>query len=502
MGGQQRSRYGVGGGGVSGVLGHCHTPARHGGDRDRAGRSPQYASIEEWRSQVAGQDAADVQDALAAAAVVEAPVYRLGECLYPWQKNFVSLVLKHRRRHGKARLLLADEVGLGKTASLGTCALLTALLGDGPVLLLVPATLTIQWQTELWDRLGIPSAVWTQTKCWVDHKGHAIPGNGDPVNVTRCPYMVGIVSTGLIVQPTREREALLNRPGHYGCVVLDEAHKARREDLNDQSPRAAGNNLLEFMREIAGRAENVILGTATPIQVAPIELWDLLDVLGRGADHVLGDRNSRWRLAPAEVLDYVLGRKEASNDPLKRFELVANPLPPPGERPSTLFGAIRSDLNLPDDAVSATGRFRDTSAATRDALETDFPETLRWSNPFVLHTVLRKRSMIENKIDPRTGDLHIRRVTVAAHPPASLTDDDFSQGALRMPLVFREAYDEAARFCGLISQRVRGGGFLKTILLRRIGSTVTAGLSTARKMLDRPGDEDEEGDAPATEASA
>jgi len=465
----------------------------------RVAARSEYASVEEWRGRALAGPAPLGPDAAAAAAIVEAPVYRAGECLYPWQKNFVSMVLRHRQRHGKARLLLADEVGLGKTMSLGAAALLTALLGDGPVLLLVPATLTLQWQTELWDRLGIPSAVWTRDKCWVDHKGHAVPGNGDPANVARCPYLIGIVSTGLVVQPTREREALLNRPGHYGCVILDEAHKARREDLKDRSPRGPGNNLLEFMREVAPRAENVLLGTATPIQVDPIELWDLMDVLGRGADHVLGDRHSRWRLAPAEALDHVLGREEVPDDPLARFELVANPLPPPGERPAALFEAIRSDLGLPDNAVSAKGRFKDTSPATRDALDTDFAEAMRWSNPFVLHTVLRKRSMIENRIDPQTGDLYIRRVSVAAHPPASLTDADFSQGALRMPLVFREAYDEAARFCDLVGQRVKGGGFLKTILLRRIGSTVEAGLATARKMLGEGDGDDDEGDAPATD---
>lgn len=111
----------------------------------RVASRSEYASIEEWRNQAEGHASAGLEDRVAAAAVVEAPVYRAGECLYPWQKNFVSLVLKHRRRHGKARLLLADEVGLGKTMSLGTAALMTALLGDGPVLLLVPATLTLQW---------------------------------------------------------------------------------------------------------------------------------------------------------------------------------------------------------------------------------------------------------------------------------------------------------------------------------------------------------------------
>jgi hypothetical protein len=37
-------------------------------------------------------------------------------------------------------------------------ALVSALLGDGPVLILCPATLTTQWQLQLKDKLNIPSA--------------------------------------------------------------------------------------------------------------------------------------------------------------------------------------------------------------------------------------------------------------------------------------------------------------------------------------------------------
>ena len=75
----------------------------------------------------------------------------------------------------KARLLLADEVGLGKTLSLAASAMISALLDDGPVLILCPSTLTLQWQVELKDRLGIPSAVWlSNQKVWQDHHGHTI----------------------------------------------------------------------------------------------------------------------------------------------------------------------------------------------------------------------------------------------------------------------------------------------------------------------------------------
>jgi hypothetical protein len=42
--------------------------------------------------------------------------------------------------------------------------MVAALLNDGPFLILRPSRLTLQWQVELKDRLGIPSAVWLSTK--------------------------------------------------------------------------------------------------------------------------------------------------------------------------------------------------------------------------------------------------------------------------------------------------------------------------------------------------
>lgn len=99
-----------------------------------------------------------------AAAMAEAPIYRAGEQLQPWQRSFVTMFLEHREIYGKARLLLADEVGVGKTLSMATSALVSALLEDGPVLILAPSTLTIQWQVEMMDKLGIPAAVWSSQK--------------------------------------------------------------------------------------------------------------------------------------------------------------------------------------------------------------------------------------------------------------------------------------------------------------------------------------------------
>jgi SNF2 family DNA or RNA helicase len=160
------------------------------------------------------------QDNLAPASLVESPMYREGLSLEPWQRAFVSECMKHLRWHGVVRLLIADEVGLGKTLSLATAALTLTLLNEQeiaqrggrarrhPIVIFAPATLTGQWQTELIDKLGLPCARWSsQKKVWLDPEERAISPTG-PENVVRCPLRIGIISTGLIVQPTRERELL------------------------------------------------------------------------------------------------------------------------------------------------------------------------------------------------------------------------------------------------------------------------------------------------------
>ena len=59
-----------------------------------------------------------------------------------------------------------------------------------------------------------------------------------------------------------------------------------------------------------------------------------------------------------------------------------------------------------------------------------------------------------------------------------------------------EAYQEAEAFSLLLQQRVKGAGFFKTLLLRRIGSSMEAGRRTIRKLLgeepDTPDDEEED----------
>ena len=55
--------------------------------------------------------------------------------------------------------------------------------------------------------------------------------------------------------------------------------------------------------------------------------------------------------------------------------------------------------------------------------------------------------------------------------------------AIILPPYLKEAYGYAEEFCELLQKRVKGGGFLKTLLLRRVGSSIIAGKKTAEKML-------------------
>src|SRR5690606_22961387 len=114
----------------------------------------------------------------AAAAAVESPVYRREQGLWPHQKYFARLALE-RHRLGGARLVLADQVGLGKTVQLAMAAMLMALddPDGGPVLVLAPKPLLQQWQDELMELLQLPSARWNG-RAWIDENDIEHPSDG------------------------------------------------------------------------------------------------------------------------------------------------------------------------------------------------------------------------------------------------------------------------------------------------------------------------------------
>lgn len=126
-----------------------------------------------------------------------------------------------------ARFVLADMVGLGKTMQLAMSALLMSLFGKKPVLIIGPKPLLWQWQDEMKTLLGMPSAVWNGRQ-WVDENEIVYPAVGSK-GVKHCPRRVGLVSQGPFT--ARSEAASVLEGLEYECVIVDEAHRARRKNL-------------------------------------------------------------------------------------------------------------------------------------------------------------------------------------------------------------------------------------------------------------------------------
>ena len=430
-------------------------------DLDRLQRRELLRDVRQWQEE---PDPASV--------VVESPVYRKQVGLWEHQKHFVRLAFDaHRGPHG-ARFVLADQVGLGKTLQLAMAAQLMALVGDKPVLILAPKPLLQQWQDELDALLELPSAIWRGGH-WVDERGIDHPA-ADNNAIRRCPRRVGIVSTGLITSGSDVVELLADM--QFECVILDEAHRARRRNFRAIQPfePARPNNLLAFLKLISPQTKSLLLATATPVQLHPIEAYDLLDALAQGSDAVLGGPGSPWRDAQRS-LNLLLGDAPTPSDFHERWDWLRNPFPPASEGRD--FEILRKSLDLPDDKAYALGKSVDSlRAPDKQRIQNRFDRFLTSHNPYIRTIVLRTREYLENTIDPATDEPYLSPVRVRLH-------GESEREAIQLPPFLEDAYAHAETFCELLRHRANAG-FLRTLLLRRMGSTMEAGRLTANRMLE------------------
>lgn len=433
----------------------------------------------------------------AAAAAVETPVYRREQGLWPHQKYFAQLALE-RHRLGGARLVLADQVGLGKTIQLAMAALLMAIddPDGGPILVLAPKPLLQQWQDELMELLLLPSARWNG-KAWVDENELEYPSEGAK-SLGKCPRRIGLVSQGLVVRGLSEAvNQLLSRS--YTCVIVDESHRARRRKVpkvdagaDEIDEKAEPNKLMAFLRQIGPRTKSMLLATATPVQLHPVEAWDLLHILSHGNDGVLGGwtQTSPW-FRPSHCLEIAMGDEAVPTaDVRDGWQYVRDPLPSRPEDPA--FARIRNSLEAADTRwqFNPESLEKMSPAIRRVQLENSLlPHYGERFNPLLRCIVRRTRGYLEATINPATGSYFLPKVTVKLF-------GEEHEGALVLGGYLREAYLEAEAFSLLLQQRVKGAGFFKTLLLRRMGSSMEAGRRTIRKLLgeepDTPDDEDDD----------
>ncbi|MCH1909550.1 MULTISPECIES: SNF2-related protein [Stenotrophomonas] len=185
--------------------------------------------------------------------------------LNPHQIEAALFALRNPLQEG---VLLADEVGLGKTieAALVVCQYWAE--RRRRLLVICPASLRKQWAQELHDKFAVPTTV-------VDAVSLRKQSAGDILATMQ--RLVGKAVVIMSYQFAAKLEAEL-RAVPWDVVVIDEAHKLRN------AHRASNRTGQALKRALQGRKK--LLLTATPLQNSLMELYGLSTLID---EHMFGD---------------------------------------------------------------------------------------------------------------------------------------------------------------------------------------------------------------------
>ena len=150
------------------------------------------------------------------------------------------------------RVLLADEVGLGKTIE--ACLIVQRLLITGRasrVLVLVPETLVHQWFVELLRRFNLWFSIFDESRCLAAE-------TGDPGGNPFLGEQLALASVSFL-SDNEARGAQAVAAG-WDMVVVDEAHHL------GWSPEASSSGY-RLVEQLAARSPGLLLLTATPTQL-------------------------------------------------------------------------------------------------------------------------------------------------------------------------------------------------------------------------------------------
>lgn len=184
-------------------------------------------------------------------------------------------------QHWPPRLLIADEVGLGKTIEAGLLIRQAWLSGKAKrICILAPKAVLRQWQLELREKFNLNVPIYENGQlCWYPSPAMQGKDRRDVADSDWHKEPLLLVSSHLMRRRERARQ-FLEEAEPWDLLVLDEAHHARRtapgKDVQVDDP----NRLLRLMRRVKDKTGALLLLTATPMQVHPVEVWDLLNLLG------------------------------------------------------------------------------------------------------------------------------------------------------------------------------------------------------------------------------
>ena len=180
--------------------------------------------------------------------------------LLPHQILLTHDVIKMNRR----RLLIADEVGLGKTIETGMVIRELIARGEATrVLILCPAGLIKNWQNELRDCFRLEFEV-----LGIDFQDFA-PSSWENHNRV-------IASIDTVKRPAR-MERILNAP-RFDLVIVDEAHHVSRIRYGKKQQVTMNYRLLEGLQ---GHTRDLLFLSATPHQGNNFQFWSLINLLDK-----------------------------------------------------------------------------------------------------------------------------------------------------------------------------------------------------------------------------
>lgn len=188
--------------------------------------------------------------------------------LNPHQIEAALFALRNPLQEG---VLLADEVGLGKTieAALVVCQYWAE--RRRKLLIICPASLRKQWAQELKEKFAVPTTV-------VDAVSLRKQSAGDMLATLQhlTAKAVVIISYQFAAKLEAELRAIA-----WDVVVIDEAHKLRN------AHRASNRTGQALKRALQGRKK--LLLTATPLQNSLMELYGLSTLID---EHMFGDETA------------------------------------------------------------------------------------------------------------------------------------------------------------------------------------------------------------------
>ena len=183
------------------------------------------------------------------------------QALYDFQKDGIKFGIER-----KGRILLADEMGVGKTVQAIGIALMYK--EEWPVLIICPSSLKFVWRDEILK--------------WIPNI------NDDKINIQifksskdyfKCGVKIYIMSYDLTV---KLEDKITEK--NFKFIIADEAHYMKSPDAKRT----------KCLMPIIKRSKRVILITGTPILAKPVELYPLLTMLRPDLFHNFKEFGNRY----------------------------------------------------------------------------------------------------------------------------------------------------------------------------------------------------------------